>query len=327
MSNYFLNQAISAAVQKEMAVDPKLYLLGEDVISGGGLSVFRGVNAKFPERLKEMPIAELGYCHFANGLGMMGYHVVVDLMFSDFIWVPSDAITNAAAKMRFNFQGEVNVPVVYVSGNGSRGIFGGFGSGVNHSQNSESWFMNIPGLKIVAPYYPEDAMGLMRGSIRDGDPVVYFYHFGSLPIKQNIENDDIVLPLSCGCKTLRQGDSITILALQAALPHALKAAEELAKEGIQCEVIDPRVLIPFDKKTVIESVRKTGRLLVCQEGNTRGSWGVQALADVAMETLGVIKDAKIVGQLNAPIACGYYEAMININDKTIYDAAKAMCAK
>lgn len=324
MSNYFLNQAISTAVQKEMAVDPKLYLVGEDIISGGGLSVFRGVNAKFPERLKEMPIAELGYCHFANGMAMMGYHCVVDLMFSDFLWVPADAITNSAAKMRFNFQGETSVPVVYVCGNGSRGIFGGFGSGVNHSQCSESWLMNIPGLKIVAPYYPEDAMGLMRGSIRDGDPVVYFYHFGSLPVKQDIVDDDIVLPLSCGCKVRRTGDAVTILALQAALPLAEEAAAELAKEGIEVEVIDPRVLIPFDKKTVLDSVRKTGKLLVAQEGNTRGSWGMQAIAEIALETVGVLKDVKMVGQKNAPIGSGYYEEMLNIKTKTIYDAVKAM---
>lgn len=159
MRQLYLNRAIAEAVAQEMKRDERVVLIGEDIINrGGGMSTFLGVYDQFPDRCLDMPIAESGFTHFGNGAALAGMRPIVDLMFSDFSALAFDAIVNGAAKFRFNSQGEACVPIVYVMANGGRGAYtGGVGSGCNHSQCVEGWFQNIPGLKIVAPYYPSDA--------------------------------------------------------------------------------------------------------------------------------------------------------------------------
>ena len=193
--NMCLSHAIAAAVSKKMEADPAVYLLGEDIINkGGGLSTYLDVPKKFPGRCFDMPIAELGFTHFANGMALAGLRPIVDLMFSDFTTIPSDAIINGAAKYRFNSLGKASVPAVYVMGNGARGFFGGYGSGCNHSQCSEAWFMNVPGIKMVMPYYPADALGLMRASIRENDPAIFLFYQGSSGVRGEVPEEDYIMP-------------------------------------------------------------------------------------------------------------------------------------
>ena len=326
MRDLYLNRAIAEATHKEMELDPRVILLGEDIINrGGGMSTFLGVPQDFPDRCFDMPICEAGYTHFANGAALAGLRPIVDLMFSDFASITFDAIVNGAAKFRFNSLGEVSVPAVYIAGNGGRGTYDGVGSGCNHSQCIEAWYMNVPGLKIVAPYYPSDALGLMRSSIRDNDPVLFLYHEGSLGVREKVEDEVVPIPLNNAAKIMREGSDITIVAIQSMVPLAVKAVEELAAKGISAELIDPRVLVPFDHEKVLASVRKTGRLLIVQEAHTRGGFGSEILRLVAESCPQALKcPAKVLGALNAPIASGFAEAYIMPHNEDIVSAAEAM---
>ena len=309
MKNMCLSHAIAAAVSKKIEADPAVYLLGEDIINkGGGLSTYLDVPKKFPGRCFDMSMAELGFTHFANGMALAGLRPIVDLMFSDFTTIPSDAIINGAAKYRFNSLGKASVPAVYVMGNGARGFFGGYGSGCNHSQCSKAWFMNVPGIKMVMPYYPADALGLMRASIRDNDPVIFLFYQCSSGVRGEVPEEDYIMPLHNAANILRVGQDITIVALQSAAPVALKAAEQLEAQGISAEMIDPRVIIPLDKEKLIASAKKTGRLLVVQEAPTRGGVGSEIISVIMQEAAGNVKAVKLAGALNTPIGSGYTEA-------------------
>lgn len=310
-----------------MEADPSVILLGEDIINrGGGMSTFLGTYDKFPDRCLDMPIAESGYSHFANGAAVAGLRPIVDLMFSDFSTIAADAIINAAAKLRFNSLGRVKCPVVYVMGNGGRGTYDGVGSGCNHSQCSEAWYMNVPGLKIVMPYYPSDALGLMRAAIRDDDPVIFLYHEGSLGVREQVTEEDLVIPLNKAAKIMREGTDVTIVAVQSMVPLAVTAVAELEQKGISAELIDPRVVIPLDTDKLVASVRKTRRLLVVQEAHTRGGIGSEIIAAIAQQCVGDISGLKLVGAMNAPIGSGFSEAYIMPHVPDIVKAAEELCA-
>lgn len=327
MRQLYLNRAIAEAVHKEMEADQKVILIGEDIINrGGGMSTFLGVPDAFPDRCLDMPIAESGFSHFGNGAAMAGLRPIVDLMFSDFAAIAFDAIVNGAAKFRFNSLGEVMVPIVYVMANGGRGTYDGVGSGCNHSQCVEPWFMNVPGLKIVAPYYPSDALALLRSSIRDNDPVLFLYHEGSLGVREEVADDVEAIPLNNAAKVMREGSDVTIVALQSMVPLALKAVDELAEAGISAELIDPRVLIPFDKEKLYASLGKTGKLLVVQEAHSRGGFGSEIISMVAQDCLANVKGVKLVGAKNAPIGSGFSEAYIMPHQVDIVNAAKELMA-
>lgn len=323
MRNLYLNRAIAEAVSKEMERDENIVLLGEDILNrGGGMSTFMGVPEAFPNRCFDMPIAESGYTHFANGAALAGLRPIVDLMFSDFAALTFDAIVNGAAKFRFNSLGEAAVPAVYIAGNGGRGTYDGVGAGCNHSQCIESWYMNVPGLKIVAPYYPSDALGLLRSCIRDNDPVLFLYHEGSLGVRESVEDNVEPIALNNAGKIMREGTDVTIVAIQSMVPLAAKAAEELAEKGISAEVIDPRVLIPFDYDKVIASLKKTGKLIIVQEAPTRGSFAGEILRVIAETDPAMLqKPAKVLGALNSPIASGFAEAYIMPHKEDIVQAA------
>lgn len=326
MRDLYLNRAISEAVAKEMECDNRIVLIGEDIINrGGGMSTYLGIPQVYPDRCLDMPIAEAGFTQFAIGAAMAGMRPVVDLMFSDFMTLTHDAIVNGAAKYRFNSLGELSVPTVFVGGNGGRGTYDTVGSGCNHSQCVESWFTNVPGLKIVAPYYPSDALGLMRSAIRDNDPVIFLYHEGSLGVRESVPEEIEPIPLNNAAKIMREGTDITIVAIQSMVPLAVKAVEELVEKGISAELIDPRVLIPFDSKKVLDSVKKTGRLLVVQEAHTRGSFAGEIFRLVIEDCPQVLKKpAKLLGALNTPIASGFAEAYIMPHKEDIVKAAQAM---
>lgn len=308
MAKMYLNKAMAKGAMLEMEKDESVIVLGEDIINrGGGMSNLIGVPNKFPDRCFDMPIAEQAFTNMAVGAAMLGMKPIVDLMFSDFAAVCADSIINCAPKMRFQTFGQTEIAVVYVAANGGRGTYGQPGTGATHSQCIESWFMNVPGLKIVAPYYPEDALGLMRSSIQDKDPVLYLYHEGSLGVKGEVTCEEPI-PLTNAGKVVREGSDVTILAIQSMVPVALKAAEELEKDGISVEIIDPRVLIPFDQETLVKSVKKTGRLVITHEAPKRGGVGGE-IAAIASEYCFDALNAPIirVAGKNIPIGPGLHE--------------------
>jgi pyruvate/2-oxoglutarate/acetoin dehydrogenase E1 component len=328
MAKMYLNRAIAAAVAEEMARDERVFLLGEDIINcGGGLSTYLGVPQKFPDRCLDMPIAEAGYAYFGVGAAVAGLRPIVDLMFSDFATICSDAISNGAAKVAFSTQGKCGCPIVFVMANGGRGTYGNVGSGCHHSQCVESWFQNVPGLKIVAPYYPADVKGLLKASIRDDDPVVFLFHEGSTGVSGEIPDEEYVIPLVHAANILQEGDDLTIVAIQSMVPVAVKAVETLRESGIRAELIDPRVLVPLDEKKIVDSVRKTGRLLVVQEAPRRGAFGGEIVSAVVEKLNGRDIRVKRLGSLNAPIGNGVVEYFLVPKEDDIVNAAKELCGK
>ncbi len=324
----FLNRTIAAAVAEEMERDEHVVLIGEDIInSGGGLSIYLGVPEKFPGRAIDMPIAEAGYAYFGVGTTVAGDRPIVDLMFSDFATFCADAIVNGAAKMAFCTQGKVKCPMVFMLANGGRGTFGNFSSGCHHSQCVEGWFQNVPGLKIVAPYYPADVKGLLKASIRDDDPVLFMFHEGSLGVLGEVPEEEYVIPLTNAAKVMTEGEDITIVAIQSMVPLAVKAVEELKQAGISAELIDPRVLIPLDKEKIIASVKKTGRLLVVQEAPKRGSFSGEIIATVMEEMDGMPVLFDRVCTQNTPVGNGITEYLAVPKLENIVEAAKKLCAK
>lgn len=324
MRQIYLNRAIAEAVIKEMQRDDKVVLMGEDIINrGGGMSTFLGVPQAFPERSLDMPLAESGFTHFANGAALAGYRPIVDLMFSDFSALAMDAIVNGAAKYRFNSLGKIQVPITFVMANGGRGVYDGVGSGCNHSQCVESWYSNVPGLKIVAPFYPADILGLLRASIQDNDPVIFLYPEASIGLKGEVPDEDYIIPLNNAAKIMSEGTDVTVVAIQSMVPLAVKAVEELKNAGISVELIDPRVLIPFDEQKVIDSVKKTGKLVIVHEGHKRGGFGAEIAAIMAEKCIGDLKaPIKRVCALNAPIGSGFTEAYIMPHVEDIVGAVK-----
>lgn len=327
MRSIYLNRAIAEAVRLEMEQDPDIILLGEDIINkGGGMSTYLGVPEQFPDRCYDMPIAESGFAHFSTGVALAGMRPIVDLMFSDFSALAFDAIVNAAVKHRYSTQGKKQLPITYIAANGGRGTYDGVGSGCNHSQCVENWFMNVPGIKIVMPYYPSDALGLLRSAIRDNDPVLFLYHCGSLGAREKIEDVVEPIPLNHAARILREGSDVTIVALQSMVPVAMKAAAELEGLGISAEVIDPRVLIPFDKEKVLTSLQKTGKLIIVEEAPKRGSFAGEILSVITQEDPSLLKKpVKVLGALNSPIPSGFAEGLMMPHKEDVVAAAQALC--
>lgn len=328
MKNMYLNRAIAEGVMREMELDEKVILIGEDLLNkGGGLSCYLGVPERFRDRCLEMPISEAGFTHFAHGAALAGMRPIVDMMFADIMALTYDPIVNGATKFRYLSRGKVQVPVVYVGGNGGRGTYGGVGTGCNHSQCVESWYMNIPGLKIVAPYYPSDAAGLIRSCIRDNDPVLFLYHLGSLGVREQVDERLEPIPLTGAAKIMREGTDVTILAIQSMVPVAVKAAKTLEEQGISVELIDPRVLIPFDKEKVHKSVRKTGRLIIVEEAPTRGSFAAEILRGIVEDDPSMLKKpAKTLGALNCAIPSGFTEELMMPHEEDVVRAAQSLMA-
>lgn len=325
MRNLYLNRAISEGVAKEMEKDKSILLIGEDMLNrGGGLSIFMGCQTAYPDQVYDMPIAECGFSNFGVGLAMGGHKVIVDLMFSDFSTLAADPIINSAAKISFNSLGKTSCSMVFTMGNGGRGTYDGVGSGVNHSQCVEAWYMNVPGLKIVMPYYPSDALGLMRSSIRDKDPVIFLYHEGSLGTREECEDEIDAIPLTNAAKVMTEGNDITIIALQSMVPLAVEAVAELKEKGINAELIDPRVIVPLDTDKLVQSAKKTKKVLVVQEAPSRGGIGGEIISQIAQRCAKDLEGVDVLGALNAPIGSGFSEAYIMPHTKDIIERATAL---
>ena len=274
MAELTYRDAVARGIAQEMRRDDRVVLIGEDIAGAGG--VFKttvGLLDEFgPKRVIDTPIAEQAILGAAMGAAMTGLRPVAEIMFSDFFAVCWDIVVNQIAKTRYMTNGQVTLPLVVKTGNG-----GALRFGAQHSQSVENWAMAIPGVKVVTPSNPRDVVGLMAAAIRDDDPVLFFEHKGLYASKADVPDGDIVDSLGTA-KVRREGSDATILALGLMVPRALEAAESLARNGIEAEVIDVRSLVPLDARTILGSVAKTGRLFTVEENPRLLGWGAEIAA-------------------------------------------------
>jgi pyruvate dehydrogenase E1 component beta subunit len=272
-------QALNEALRQEMRRDPTIYVAGEDVGKYGGIfGVTAGLLEEFgEERVRDTPITESAIIGSAVGAAAAGLRPVVEIMFIDFIGVALDQLFNQAAKMKYMFGGKAKLPIVVRTTCGA-----GMSAAAQHSQSLEAWFMHIPGLKVVAPSTPYDAKGLLISSIRDDNPVLFIEHKMLYGIEGEVPEEPYTIPLGVA-DIKREGKDVTVVATMAMVHKALEAAEDLAKEGIEVEVVDPRTLSPLDKETIINSVKKTHRLVIVHEAVKQAGPGAEIAATVAEE--------------------------------------------
>ena len=290
MSEMILLRAHAQALYEEMARDDKVICIGEDIGPYGGIwKTFSGLQQMYGDgqnviggRVLQMPMEEAGYSLFACGAAMMGYRPVVEIMYADFSTLAFEAIVDVAAKFRYNAQGKNSLPITFILPQGV-----GAGSGAHHSQSVESWYANVPGLKIVAPSTPTDVRAFLRASIEDDDPVLFIWHRGLMMVGEEVPDvmtDDEVPALTNAAKVVKEGADLTVVAYQRSLVVAQMAAAEVEKQtGKTIEIIDPRVLIPFDKEAMFKSLKKTGRLLVAHDAPERGGFGAQIITWAVQE--------------------------------------------
>jgi 2-oxoisovalerate dehydrogenase E1 component beta subunit len=266
-------EAISQALEEEMSRDERVFLMGEDIgIYGGAFKITEGFLDKFGEwRVLDTPLSESGVVGAAIGAAMMGLRPIVEMQFADFISCAFDQITEVAAKNHYRWGAAVPLVIRAPFGGGVHG-------GPFHSECPEGWFFHSPGLKIVAPSTPYDAKGLLTAAIRDPNPVIYFEHkFLYRRIKAVLPEGEIIVPIG-KADVKRTGGDISVITYGAMVHVALEAAETLAKEGIELEVVDLRSLMPFDKETIYESVKKTSKAIVLHEDNKTGGVGAEIAA-------------------------------------------------
>ena len=273
MSEKTISQALHETLRNEMLRDPTVFTIGEEVGFDGLYGVTLGLEKEFGDkRVIATPISEAGFVGMSVGAAMSGMRPVAELMYIDFIGVCMDQIINQAAKMHFMTGGQVSVPMVPM-GSGRR-------NAGQHSQNLESMLTHVPGLKVVAPITPYDAKGMLAAAIRDDDPVIMLEHKLCYNEKGEVPDEDYIVPFGQAA-IRREGSDVTLIGWSRQVLYELEAAELLAGEGISCEVVDVRSLVPLDFETIEKSVRKTGRALVSQECVNRGGYGGEISAQIS----------------------------------------------
>ncbi|BBL79754.1 acetoin catabolism protein AcoB [Rubrobacter xylanophilus] len=289
-------QAINEALRQEMERDETVVVFGEDNAGGAGapgeddawggvMGVTKGLYPSFPGRVLDTPISESAFIGAAAGAACSGLRPVAELMFVDFMGVCFDQIFNQAAKFRYMFGGKAKTPMVI------RTMYGaGIRAASQHSQSLYPIFTHIPGLKVVVPSNPYDAKGLMISSIRDDDPVIFFENKVLYQVEGEVPEEPYTIPLG-EAEYVREGDDVTIVAIGRMVSMAEQAAEALADEGIECEIIDPRTTSPLDTETIYESVENTGRLVVVDESNPRCSLAADICAQVSQNRFDDLKAA------------------------------------
>jgi pyruvate/2-oxoglutarate/acetoin dehydrogenase E1 component len=287
--------AVRDALDEELAADERVILFGEDVaVAGGVFATTPGLYEKHgPERVFDTPISELALAGAAFGSAVNGLRPVIEIMFGDFLTLAMDMLVNQATKYRFLMQEQVSVPLVIRSVVGAGGRFGAI-----HSQLPASWFMGVPGLKIVAPSTPADAKSLLKAAIRDDNPVLFFEHKRLYGLEGEVNGEVGRLGEAA---VVREGADVTVVTAMKSVHDAQEAAEELDRDGISVELIDLRTLRPIDVETVLASVRKTNRIAVVEEGPLTGGWAGEVLARVTEEALGHLDDAWRIATPNTPI--------------------------
>jgi acetoin:2,6-dichlorophenolindophenol oxidoreductase subunit beta len=267
--------AIAMAIGDAMEADADVFTLGEDIgAAGGAFKATEGLFERFgARRVLDTPISEQAIVGTAIGAAAMGLKPIAEIMFADFAAVCFDQLVNELAKYRYMTAGQVSMPVTVRLGNGA----GGFAA--QHSQPAENWFLNVPGLRVVVPGTPADLYGLLRAAVEDPNPVLVFEHKALFNLKGELSEERPTVPIGRAA-IVREGTDATVVATQVMRHRALEAADELATEGIEVELIDPRSLVPLDTSTLRSSVEKTHRLVVAQESSNFGSWGASILAEL-----------------------------------------------
>lgn len=271
-------EAIREALREEMARDPKVIVFGLDVRLAYLSTITRGLIDEFgKDRVRDTPISEQTIIGMAVGAAIMGFRPVPEIQFSDLLTLCMDQVANQAAKLRYMSGGQIKIPMTLRT---YTGIFGSFAA--QHSQSLESWFIHVPGLKVIMPSTPADAKGLLKSAIRDDSPVLSLEHKQLFKMKGPVPDGDYLIPLG-EADIKRPGKDVTVLALSHMVHKALAASDALSNEGIEAEVIDPRTLNPLDKGKLLDSVRKTHRLVIVEEGCKTGGVGAEISAIVAEE--------------------------------------------
>ncbi|MFJ9542885.1 alpha-ketoacid dehydrogenase subunit beta [Streptomyces sp. NPDC101225] len=309
-------EAVAEGLAREMRRDAAVVCLGEDIGAAGG--VFKttvGLLKEFgPERVWDTPISEQAIVGAAMGAAMTGMRPVAEIMFSDFLACCWDYLANEIPKVRYMTGGQVTVPLVVRTANG-----GGLGFGAQHSQATENWALTVPGLKIAAPATPADVIGMMAAAVRSDDPVVFFEHKGLLAGKGAPPPPGHVVELGRAA-VVREGADVTLVALAAMVPVALRAAALLAEEGVDAEVVDLRSLVPLDTATVLASLARTSRLVTVEENPYQGGWGATLVSVVADEGFSLL-DApvrRVAGEcVPLPFADALEERVIPTADKVV----------
>ncbi len=270
-------EAVREALRQEMQNDERVFIIGEDVgVYGGAFGVTRGLVEEFgEERVIDTPISEYGIAGAITGAALTGMRPVGEIMFMDFTTFAMEQLVNQAAKMRFMFGGTIEVPFVLRCPAGS-----GSGAAAQHSQSLENWFVHVPGLKVVMPSTPYDVKGLLLSSIRDDNPVIFVEHKLLYKTKGPVPEEAFTIPLG-SADVKRPGRDLTIVATSIMVKRSLEAAGVLAQDGIEAEVVDPRTLKPLDEETIIQSVVKTGRVLIVHEACKTGGFGGELAAVIA----------------------------------------------
>jgi len=270
-------EALREGLRQLMEEDERVFLIGEDIgVYGGAFGVTAGLIERFgAERVIDTPISEAGIAGACIGAALTGMRPIGEIQFMDFVTLSMEQLVLQAAKVRFMFGGKASVPMVLRMPGGS-----GTGAAAQHSESLENWFVHVPGLKVVMPSTPYDAKGLLRAAVLDDNPVIFVEHKLLYKTKGHVPEAPYVVPLS-QTKVVREGAHLTVVATSVMVGRALQAAEQLAEEGIQLEVIDPRTLKPLDDAPIIESVKKTGRALVVHEAVEMGGFGGEVVARIA----------------------------------------------
>jgi acetoin:2,6-dichlorophenolindophenol oxidoreductase subunit beta len=266
---------LNAALFEAMRADERVFVIGEDVAEGGPYTATAGLAGEFgADRVIDTPISEAAICGVAIGAAQSGRRPVLEIMFIDFVTLALDQLVNQAAKAHFMSGGQLSVPLVLRTqgGAGQRG-------GAQHSQSLESWLAHIPGLKVVMPGRAADVRGLLASAIADPNPVVFIENKALYFRREEVQDDPSPVPIG-RANTLREGDDVTIVALSRLVGEALRAADRLAGDGIEAEVIDPRTLVPLDLEAIVASVRRTNRLVVAHEAVEQGGFGAEVAARV-----------------------------------------------
>jgi acetoin:2,6-dichlorophenolindophenol oxidoreductase subunit beta len=287
--------AIRDALDEELAADERVILFGEDIaVAGGVFATTTGLYEKYgPERVFDTPISELALAGAAFGSAVTGLRPVVEIMFGDFLTLAMDSLVNQSTKYWFLTQEQVSVPLVIRSVVGAGGRFGAI-----HSQMPASWFMGVPGLKIVAPSTPADAKALLKAAIRDDNPVLFLEHKRLYTLEGEVDGEVGTLSEAT---VVREGSDLTLVTSMKGVHDGLEAAEALERDRLSVEVIDLRTLRPIDVEAVLASVRKTNRIAVVEEGPLTGGWAGEVLASVTEHALGELDDAWRIATPNTPI--------------------------
>ena len=295
MSETTYLQAITGTLAEAMRADSRVLILGEDVAEGGPWGATAGLAEEFgPERVRNTPISEAAICGIAVGAAQSGVRPVVEIMFVDFVTLALDQLVNQAAKAHFMSGGQLTVPLVLRTqgGAGQRGA-------AQHSQSLEAWLTHVPGLKVVMPSTAADAAGLLASAIADPNPVVFVENKTLYFRKEDVPDEPTQVPIG-RARIVRPGRDVTVVALSRLVSESVAAAEELAADGIEVEVIDPRTLVPLDLEPIVDSVTRTHRLVVAHEAVVHGGFGAEIAAQVQEAAFDEL-DAPI-GRVGAPFA-------------------------